>query len=91
MKYAQKRLTNRTDVFKFLCAGVGQRMKVFSFQNISIFYTWFFRIIFPKKTAEKIIPIKSEAAQARKNVLKNTVRWLTSCHLMFSYGQNADF
>jgi len=45
----------------------------------------------PKKPAEKIIPIKSEAAQARKNVLKNTVRWLTSCRLMFSYGQNADF
>ena len=24
-------------------------------------------------------------------LLKNTVRWLISCHLMFSYGQNDDF
>ncbi|KLA46836.1 hypothetical protein LRB_569 [Ligilactobacillus ruminis] len=24
-------------------------------------------------------------------LLKNTVRWLISCHLMFSYGKNADF
>jgi len=48
-------------------------MKVFSFQNISTFLRRFFRTIFPKKPAEKIIPIKSETAQARKNVLKNTV------------------
>jgi hypothetical protein len=48
-------------------------MKVFSFQNISTFLRRFFRIIFPKKPDEKIIPIKGEAAQARKNVLKNTV------------------
>lgn len=31
-------------------------------------------MIFPKKSAEKIIPIKSETAQTKKKVLKNTVR-----------------